>query len=179
MGFGGDNVSWQVVPRLCELAQSAPAWQVDCAALGQDTIAASAGAVLNGRCVCERAAPQLITADFHRLVCLSLPVVVLEQFEYARWGRLPLPASPTSTSTTATPSSASAASSPEHGGSGAAQCRRQRSGRSVQHACSSGSKRLSGDPDAGAAALSAHGGKARGCPQQPCPPGPQAQDQRA
>lgn len=121
--------------------------------------------------MCEGAASRLITADFHRLVCLSLPVVVSEQFEYARWGWLPLPAPPTSASTTATPSSASAASSPEHGGSGAAQCQRQRGGRSVQHACSYGSKRPGGDTDAGAAALSAHGGKARGCPQQLCLPG--------
>lgn len=113
-----------------------------------------------------------VVLHFQYLVCLSLPVLVLEQHEYACWGWLPLPAPPASATPSTTPSSASAASPTDHGGTGAAQRWWQRGGRSVQCTCSYGTKQHSGDPDTGDAALSAHGGKSRGCSQRLCPPGP-------
>lgn len=168
LGFGGDNVYWQVMPSLCKPAQSGPTWQLDSAAFCQDIIAVPAGAILNWDW-------QLITAAFSTC-CLPLPVLVLEQLEYARWGWLPLPAPAASASPATTASSASTTSPAEHGGSRAAQHWQQRGGRSVQHTCSYGSKQHGGDPDAGDAALSAHGGKARGFVLQGlqglCPPGP-------
>lgn len=123
-----------------------------------------------GTCVREQPL-QLIAAAFSTFyLSVSLPVLVLEQLEYARWGWLPVPAPPASTSPAATPSSASTTSSPKPGGPGAAQ-RWWRRGGGVQCAGSDGSKQRRGDPDTGDATLPTHGGKAGGCPRGLGPPG--------
>lgn len=111
--------------------------------------------------VCEGTAPPASCCypwAVFSMSCLSFPVLVSEQPEYARWGWVPLAAPPATTSPSTASSSAPAASPAKPGGSGSAQ--RRRRGRSVQRSCSSGSKQLGGDPGAGHAALPAHGGKA-------------------
>lgn len=118
---------------------------------------------VSGLGACVREQPLQLPAAtlglcFQCPVCLSFPVLVSEQPEYARWGWVPLAAPPATTSPSTASSSAPAASPAKPGGSGSAQ--RRRRGRSVQCSCSSGSKQLGGDPGAGHAALPAHGGKA-------------------